>query len=377
MNRLIMMRFITRHTVLSNQQLHTSVRLLNSNDSSSSSDSSDSDNEKPANNRQQSVSNENKEKLKQNTVDLLNSLLTKMSTNQSEPKTMDRAIPKKKPFPKPVRQPSLEEKLKSAAKNAAESLGGDVKKNEAELLDKIFSAGAPIPAPKDSENSSKSSSQSSLRDLFAGMKIDSTPQKESLPYEGMQMSRRPKIQELARKFQQIDTRFTRERPTKNYVAGNLYDGKPLNIFDPVTQSSDDESTLETWKLLEKKELDLMMLHPPSNIIEEMIQWTDKGLLWKFPIDNEIGLDEEKSIHFSEHVFMDRHLRGWCPKGGPIRHFMELVCVGLSKNPYMTVQEKKDHIMWYRDFFGSKQELLKEIGAIQHDILPSDTKQIES
>ncbi|KAK0163935.1 hypothetical protein PV328_002619 [Microctonus aethiopoides] len=289
---------------------------------------------------------------------------------------MDRAIPKRKPLPKPVRPPTLEEKLKSAAKNAAVSLGGDVQKTEAELLDKIFSAGTPTSVPEDSANSSKPSSKSSLSDLFSGMKIDSTPQKTSLSSEGIQMSRRSKVEELARKFQKINTYSARQKPT-SYSAGNLYAGTPLNIFKPVTKSSDDELTLKTWELLEKKELDLMMLHPPSNIIEEMIQWTDKGLLWKFPIDNEIGMDEEQNIHFSEHVFMDRHLRGWCPKNGPIRHFMELVCVGLSKNPYMTVEEKKDHIMWYRDFFGGKQELLKEIGAIQHDILPSDTKQIES
>lgn len=71
--------FFYRHTAISNQQLHTSIRLLNSNDSSSSSDSSDSDNEKPEKSRQQSVSNENEGKSKQQTVDLLNSLLTKMS----------------------------------------------------------------------------------------------------------------------------------------------------------------------------------------------------------------------------------------------------------------------------------------------------------
>lgn len=49
--------------------------------------------------------------------------------------------------------------------------------------------------------------------------------------------------------------------------------------------------------------------------------------------------------------------------------MELVCTGLSKNPYMTVEEKKEHIMWYRNYFGDKQKLLKEIGAIDRNIMP--------
>lgn len=86
------------------------------------------------------------------------------------------------------------------------------------------------------------------------------------------------------------------------------------------------------------------------------------------------MEEEQNIHFSEHVFMERHLKGWCPTSGPIRHFMELVCVGLSKNPYMTVQEKVNHIMWYRDYFKSKEQLLQELGAIQEPF-PDTEKQI--
>lgn len=42
--------------------------------------------------------------------------------------------------------------------------------------------------------------------------------------------------------------------------------------------------------------------------------------------------------------------------------MELVCVGLSKNPFYTVQEKKDHIMWYKEYFETKKDLLTEVGA---------------
>lgn len=74
--------------------------------------------------------------------------------------------------------------------------------------------------------------------------------------------------------------------------------------------------------------------------------------------------------------MERHLKDWCPRKGPIRHFMELVCVGLSKNPYMTVNEKKEHIAWFREYFASKQDLLKELNAIETDI-PLPSKQIEA
>ena len=36
--------------------------------------------------------------------------------------------------------------------------------------------------------------------------------------------------------------------------------------------------------------------------------------------------------------------------GPVRHFMELVIVGLSKSPHYTSREKKACVEWYRDYF---------------------------
>lgn len=92
----------------------------------------------------------------------------------------------------------------------------------------------------------------------------------------------------------------------------------------------------------------------------MIQWTEQGKLWTFPIDNEQGRDEEKTVDFSEHVLLEMHLEGWCPTSGPVRHFMELVCVGHSKNHHLTAQEKKDHILWYKKYFEEKKELLGDL-----------------
>lgn len=97
----------------------------------------------------------------------------------------------------------------------------------------------------------------------------------------------------------------------------------------------------------------------------MIQWTEQGKLWRFPIDNEQGWEAEAQVSFADHVFLEAHLEGWCPTTGPIRHFMELVCVGLSKNHYWTVTEKQEHIAWFRDYFEDKREMLKEI-IIQAD-----------
>ena len=77
-----------------------------------------------------------------------------------------------------------------------------------------------------------------------------------------------------------------------------------------------------------------------------------------------GLDEERGVGFHEHVFLERHLEPWCPKRGPIRQFMELVCVGLSKNAYLTVAEKKQHIAWFCDYFSNKRSILVESGAVE-------------
>jgi small subunit ribosomal protein S31 len=76
-----------------------------------------------------------------------------------------------------------------------------------------------------------------------------------------------------------------------------------------------------------------------------------------------GQVEESKVYFTEHVFLEHHLEPWCPKKGPVRHFMELVCVGLSKNPYITVQMKLEHINWFRNYFEEKKQILEDTGAI--------------
>lgn len=47
-----------------------------------------------------------------------------------------------------------------------------------------------------------------------------------------------------------------------------------------------------------------------------------------------------------------------PDAGPVRHFMEMVVTGLSKNPHYTAQEKRDYVQWYRDYLAqfSDEEL---------------------
>ena len=74
------------------------------------------------------------------------------------------------------------------------------------------------------------------------------------------------------------------------------------------------------------------------------------------------MDEEAEVDFTEHIFLDHHIESWCPVDGPIRSFMELVLVGLSKNPYLTVQEKIETIEWYHRYFTKHRAILEEINA---------------
>ncbi|XP_063807980.1 small ribosomal subunit protein mS31 [Pseudophryne corroboree] len=151
--------------------------------------------------------------------------------------------------------------------------------------------------------------------------------------------------------------FISEDPTRS----RLNIGRRLMIFPvPAVTEKPAEAELSPnlWDLELAKDIAYMCEQPPRNGFEEMIQWTKEGKLWTFPIDNEVGLDEEQKVEFYEHIFLDKYLEDF-PKQGPIRHFMELVICGLSKNPYLTVQQKKDHIYWYRDYFHQKEDLLRE------------------
>lgn len=74
----------------------------------------------------------------------------------------------------------------------------------------------------------------------------------------------------------------------------------------------------------------------------------------------IGLDDEHRTSFTEHIFLEEHLEPWCPRKGAVRNFMELVCIGLSKNPYLSVQQKREHIEWYRNYFEEKRNILQRV-----------------
>ncbi|XP_046392913.1 28S ribosomal protein S31, mitochondrial [Ischnura elegans] len=264
------------------------------------------------------------------------------------------AKPKKITKPKPakivkdgiVSSEELDRKIAEATKDVAASLGGDVKETEAELLQKLLSSKSP-------EN---------LSDVIGGMKIDRGDETTSQQRRTKDWSQVRREDAQTRRPMRLAGKKERSKGEQPRI--DLFGGPRLGIFEKIVAK--DVSTLaalEVWDRQEAREIKLSTSHPPRNYFQQMILWTEQGKLWKFPIHNEQGLDEEKKVFFTEHVFLERHLDPWCPKKGPLRHFMELVCVGLSKNPYMTVGQKKDTIKWYADYFEAKKDVLKEVGAL--------------
>ncbi|KAL9692295.1 hypothetical protein quinque_016493 [Culex quinquefasciatus] len=115
----------------------------------------------------------------------------------------------------------------------------------------------------------------------------------------------------------------------------LFDGEPLGIFTDPSLLRESPDVLKTWNALHERELRLAVTHPPANHFQKMALWTEQGKLWRFPINNEQGFDEESKVSFTEHIFLEDHLEP-------------------------CAQEKREHILWFRDYFEQKKDLLKQV-----------------
>lgn len=278
----------------------------------------------------------------------------------------------------------------TAARRVASLLGEENKhQTESELLSKLLRGKSTASGP--GEEASKtdavptSESDINLSDLIVGMKIDrrQSPKDSSLSrseYVRRSIAAKGKQKSQYRNESSNDGRrpVQRKREAATYTGSvNLFGGESLGIFTDPTQLKESTDLLPTWSYLQEQALKLQVSHPPSNYFDKVALWTEQGKVWRFPIDNEQDWLDEKDVDFSEHIFLEQHLEGWCPNRGPIRHFMELVCVGLSKNPYITAKEKKDHILWYRDYFETKKDILKDLIAEEAKSSGNETKQVEA
>ncbi|CAK1540275.1 unnamed protein product [Leptosia nina] len=326
----------------------------------------ENDNKMPEIKRRNSEQNDDasKEKIQE----LLKKMMMAPKISQQEYEEKFTLAPERK-IPEPgeyeVKTEKIEEEITKAAGDVAQAIGGNVKQTEAELLSRVLG--------KINQTST------SLSDLLVGMKVDRSNEDDRMKRpetRGQQVKRmvqraqaqpRDEKQPQPQRRPQTDRERRPAQSTSQPVSVNIFGGEPLGIFKPGTQTNYG-TKLDVWEQLNQRELTLATSQPPANYFEKMILWTEQGKVWKFPINNEQGMEEEENVHFSEHIFLDAHLEDWCPTRGPIKHFMELVCVGLSKNAFYTVQEKRDHIQWYREYFESKKDLLTEVGV--WDIKPT-------
>ncbi|UMM24105.1 hypothetical protein L5515_004500 [Caenorhabditis briggsae] len=140
-------------------------------------------------------------------------------------------------------------------------------------------------------------------------------------------------------------------------AVKLFQQRPLGVWKKNENYED--FSLGFWKKWDQRAaLIANGSFGPTNAFEEQIDWTSKGKQWEYPIDNEFKMGEEANVSFIDHVFLERHLPSLgIPKTGPIAHFMHLVCVGLSKNPYMTAAKKREHLKWFADYFNTEKQKL--------------------
>lgn len=318
------------------------------------------------------------EQKKKAALDKLSSLLSDMKI-ESIASTDPQSLSSKLAQPGFPRKPALkEEQEKSrglspavveAARQVAAGTGPDAGRTESELLAQLRLHA------QDREAGKKDDTGALLSGLFVGMKIERQKQASGSRRgeAGAQPARRPveppATIDVLTEHVSKDTRARRRKAPQRVgdAEGEAETGEQqldgatrLGIFSRDVQENRAgvEAQLETWGALHRREL--LVNPPPKNAYEEMVLWTEQGKLWHYPIDNEAGLPPCES--FAEHVFLEELIADF-PERGPIRHFMELVLVGLSKNPHISVQRKREHIHWFREYFRNKAAVLEASGLL--------------
>lgn len=210
-----------------------------------------------------------------------------------------------------------------------------------------------------------------FRELIKTMKVAKT-EKEEPP-----VPRRPRVAEFEERVPPPPP--LRPPPSSRFAPRsrrevNIFTNESLGIFDAVkdqglTAATDGKpEMLRTWKSLQQEELKRLVTQPPTNAYEEMIQWTEQGKLWKYPINNEDGLEAEAEVPFYEHIYMDDLLDDeTLPQVGPVREFLELVVVSLSKTPFISVERKRLHFEWFKQYLLQNKDILVRAGI--YDVKP--------
>jgi len=279
---------------------------------------------------------------------------------------------------KPVNVKGLKPDIVHAVHRVAHAVAGDpatsddddqrqqkIRSTESDLLNKLKSMTLESEeAKQQSEVLDATPSTSSLSSLLQNMKteeeespVESRMRKQLTDEQREFLNERRRLREDARQRMS----FVERQPV------DVLNGQPpLGIFgsDFRPAPAHPDVSLTTWLKCQDRELRVKSTLPPRNLLEDMANMTERGVLWHFPVDNEQGVDQSELEPFYDHVFLEHHLEPWCPAKGPLRHFMELVCVGLSKNPHISAAKKLEHVRWYRDYFEKPEhkDILRASGA---------------
>jgi len=302
----------------------------------------------------------------------LSSLLKRMKSSDVQRKSPDRELNLAKPkFKRPIRREKdgrprkdkiydadLDEDTIDATKSVARLAKSENKKRktESDLLHKLRSIARDAnEAKEENEVLGEVNEPKSMSSLFSDLKLEKSKsnisaKSDNKSFKGKQDKKELTMEQLA--FLQKRAKLRRAETAKkaeDVGSVDLHSGTPLGIFEGPMPDSSDKDMLKTWRACQQRELEILATPSPRNALEEMVLLTKQGKLWHFPINNEQGLDYSDDP-FYNHVFLEHHLEPWCPKAGPVRHFMEVVCLGLSKNPFVTSQKKIETILWFKEYF---------------------------
>ena len=137
---------------------------------------------------------------------------------------------------------------------------------------------------------------------------------------------------------------------KKMTWSSLKTGARSHMFDKVREKwpreNDDVDKTIFQEMSEQEVKDLGMLATVQSGFHDLMD--NINYQWSFPVDNEICKAED-GVGFHEHVFLE-HLLDDFPKTGNVRQFMELVVTGLQQNPHLSVEDKKEHIEWFKEYF---------------------------
>lgn len=128
----------------------------------------------------------------------------------------------------------------------------------------------------------------------------------------------------------------------------------LGIFDPEKFRNYEPPPSRPPLLIEierQKRIDALNRVRPENAWMKQLEQEK----WRYPVDNDDFYPEEEDVSFHDHVHLE-YLMDDMPRKGSARRFMELVVAGLQKNPYMTVEKKKEHAAWLKEYLKENEDI---------------------